>query len=178
MRQITSKNRYFIAILAMFGALPPFAINTYTPAIPDIAKYFSITESSVIVTMTTYFVGFALGMLVWGAFSDRYGRKKILIIGMAMYIFSTIVCSFCEEFSTLSFMRFIQGFGDSTGAIIALSVARDCYSGKKLTIVMASILIIMMLAPITAPIIGSILIGVFFRKVRNFRKPLSNLATT
>jgi MFS transporter, DHA1 family, multidrug resistance protein len=158
MTNITYKNKFFIAVLAIFAALPPFAINTYSPAIPQISKYFSIPEAAVIVTVTTYFIGFAIGMLVWGAFSDIYGRKRILIIGMVLYIMSTVACSITESFSTLMFMRFIQGFSDSTGAIVAMAMTRDCYTGKKLMAMMASILIIMMAAPITAPIIGSILI--------------------
>lgn len=143
----------------MFSALPPFAIDTYMPAFSTIANYFGLPEQAIITSVTTYFIGFGIGMLIWGSASDRYGRKPILIIGMALYTFSTIFCSMSQSFNTLMLMRGIQGLGDATGAVIAMSIARDCYSGIKLTRILASIAMVMMVAPIISPIIGSIIIS-------------------
>jgi MFS transporter, DHA1 family, multidrug resistance protein len=158
MKTIDDKSFYFIVILAMLGALPPFATDTYTPAIPQIASYFSISQSSVMLSITTYFIGFSLGMLIWGPLSDYYGRKKTLIIGIGLYLISSIICSFSWNYEVLLFMRFFQGASDSSGVVVALAIARDCYSGRKLTTVMASVMIVQMIAPISAPIIGSFLI--------------------
>lgn len=158
MKKITYNNKYFILILAMFSALPPFAIDTYLPAAPQIAGFFNVKISEIIVTVTTYFVGFALGMFLWGLLSDRFGRKKILIIGMILYVLSTIICSITDSFFTFKIMRAVQGLSDASGAIVAMSMARDCFSGKKLKAVISSMIIVMMAAPIVAPIIGSVLI--------------------
>ncbi|TNF69955.1 MAG: Bcr/CflA family efflux MFS transporter [Gammaproteobacteria bacterium] len=155
--------KYLIVILAMYAALPPFAIDTYMPAFHQIAHYFDMPIEKVIVSITTYFIGFSVGMLIWGAISDRVGRKKAIIVGMFIYMVSTILCALSPDFKTLTIMRLIQGLGDSSGAVIAMAVARDCYSGKKLAKVIASMVIIMMAAPIIAPIVGSLIITFFGR---------------
>lgn len=157
MKYITRESKFFPIILALFAALPAFAVNTYAPAIPLIANDFGVTDSKVLTTFATYFIGFSFGMLFWGAISDKYGRKKIIIIGSIIYIISTILCSYSYNFKMLEIMRFIQGLSDSVGAVIAFSIARDCYKGAKLTNLLASIIIILLIAPIVAPIIGTIL---------------------
>jgi DHA1 family bicyclomycin/chloramphenicol resistance-like MFS transporter len=97
-------------------------------------------------------------MFFWGALSDRYGRKKILIIGMLVYIASTILCSQTDSFNTLIFMRFIQGIGDSPAAVAAMAILKDCYSGQKLIKTIATMIMVFMIAPIVAPIVGSVII--------------------
>jgi DHA1 family bicyclomycin/chloramphenicol resistance-like MFS transporter len=146
-------------MLALYAALPPFAIDTYMPAFGLISKYFNVPIQHIIVSITTYFVGFGLGMLIWGALSDRYGRKKVLMAGMLMYIISTVLCAISPDFETLTWMRLIQGLGDSSGSVIAMAIARDCYEGKHLTKTIASMVMIMMAAPIISPIIGSLIVN-------------------
>ena len=158
MTLITRDSKFFPVILALFAALPPLAINTYAPAIPLIAKDFGIHNSDVLTTFATYFVGFSFGMLFWGAISDKYGRKNIIIIGSIIYILSTILCSFSYNFHMLEVLRLIQGLADSVGAVIAFSIARDCYKGAKLTSMLATIIIILLIAPMIAPVIGTVLV--------------------
>ncbi|WP_044247582.1 multidrug effflux MFS transporter [Francisella hispaniensis] len=157
MKHITRNSKLFPIILALFAALPPLAVNTYAPAIPLIASDFGVNNSTVLTTFATYFIGFSFGMLFWGAVSDKYGRKKVIVIGSVIYIVSTLLCSYSYNFKMLEIMRLIQGLSDSVGAIIALSIARDCYKGAKLTNLVASITIILLIAPVVAPIIGTIL---------------------
>ncbi|APC97420.1 drug resistance transporter, Bcr/CflA subfamily protein [Francisella frigiditurris] len=154
---ITRNSKLFPIVLAIFAALPPLAINTYAPAIPLIANSFNVTDSDVLATFTTYFIGFSFGMLFWGAVSDKYGRKNIILIGTIIYVISTILCSLSTSFKMLELLRLIQGLSDSVGGVIAFSIARDCYKGHKLTSMIATIIIIMLVAPIVAPIIGTVL---------------------
>ena len=158
MPKISHNNRVFIILLAMLGALPPFAIDTYLPAIPQIAKYFNVSPNEITITISTYFIGFSIGMLVWGLISDRFGRKKPLFIGITLYIIATLGCSATQSLDTFKVMRLLQGFSDSSGAIISMAIARDCFSGIKLKQTLSSIIMIMMSAPIIAPIIGSTII--------------------
>ena len=151
-----SKNLVFFVVI--FVALPPFAIDTYIPAFGNIASSFDVSISAIAVTISTYLIGFGVGMFFWGALSDRYGRKKILIIGMLVYVASTILCSQTDSFNTLIFMRFIQGIGDSPAAVAAMAILKDCYRGQKLIKTMATMIMVFMIAPIVAPIIGSIII--------------------
>ncbi len=151
-------DKLMIFLIAVFAALPPFAIDTYAPAVPSIAHYFSVENSATMLTYTTYFIGYSLGLVVWGAMSDIFGRKKILAIGVILYIVSTIVCSLSEVFWQLSTARMFQGFGDAACTTVAFAILRDCYDGKKFTKAMASVGMVMMFAPIVAPIIGATII--------------------
>lgn len=113
MKLITRNSKLFPIILALFAALPPLAVNTYAPAIPLIASDFGVSNSTVLTTFATYFIGFSFGMLFWGAVSDKYGRKKVIIIGSVIYIISTILCSYSYNFRMLEIMRLLQGLSDS-----------------------------------------------------------------
>ncbi|QIV95948.1 Bcr/CflA subfamily drug resistance transporter [Allofrancisella inopinata] len=151
-------SKYLIFFIVIFVALPPFAIDTYIPAFGNISDFFNIDVSKMTITVSTYLVGFGVGMLIWGALSDRYGRKKILILGMLIYTISTILCSLSSDFETLTFMRFIQGLGDSPAAVAAMAILKDCYRGQKLIKMMATMVMVFMIAPMISPIIGSLII--------------------
>ncbi|WP_150468300.1 Bcr/CflA family efflux MFS transporter [Francisella sp. SYW-9] len=158
MYQLRKGSKYLVFFVVIFVALPPFAIDTYIPAFGSISSFFQIDVSILSITISTYLIGFGVGMVFWGALSDRFGRKNILIIGMLIYVLSTILCSFTHNFDMLIFMRFMQGLGDSPAAIAASAILKDCYRGQKLIKMMATMAMIFMIAPIVAPIIGSVII--------------------
>ena len=158
MFEIRKGSRYLVFFVVIFVALPPFAIDTYIPAFGNMANSLRVPVSAMAITISTYMVGFGLGMFFWGALSDRYGRRKILIIGMLVYIVSTILCSQTDSFNTLTLMRFVQGLGDSPAAVAAMAILKDCYRGQKLIKTVATMVMVFMIAPIVAPIIGSIII--------------------
>ena len=158
MFQIRKGSKYLVFFVVIFVALPPFAIDTYIPAFGNISDFFQVDVSILSITVSTYLIGFGVGMFFWGALSDRFGRKNILIIGMLIYVLSTILCSFTHDFNTLIVMRFIQGLGDSPAAVAAMAILKDCYRGQKLIKMMTTMVMIFMIAPIVAPIVGSIII--------------------
>ena len=158
MFKIRKGSKYLVFFVVIFVALPPFAIDTYIPAFGNIANSLRVPVSAMAITISTYMVGFGLGMFFWGALSDRYGRRKILIIGMLVYIVSTILCSQTDSFNTLTLMRFVQGLSDSPAAVAAMAILKDCYRGQKLIKTVATMIMVFMIAPIVAPIIGSIII--------------------
>jgi Bcr/CflA subfamily drug resistance transporter len=155
---INKNSKLMIIFIAIFCALPPFAIDTYSPAIPSIAAYFNILPTLVISTFTSYLAGFAGGIILWGPLSDVYGRRKILIIGACLYLISSIICPLSSNYEELVWARFGQGFGDAACATVAMAIARDCFSGQNLVKVLATIGTIFMVAPIVAPIIGALII--------------------
>ena len=155
---LSTTQRLFFVILAMLSALPPFATDTYLPAIPLMAQHFQVNPNDILITITTYFFGFTIGIIIWGPLSDLIGRKSILYIGLTIYIISSILSSHTTEISQLCFTRAIQAFGDSAGITAAFSIARDCFSGTALTKVTTTLSMMVMLAPITAPVIGTLLI--------------------
>ena len=158
MTQIRKGSKYLVFFVVLFTALPPFAIDAYIPAFGNISKDLNVDPSQLTITISAYLFGFAAGILVWGAISDRFGRKKILIIGMIIYIISSIICSLTNSFDTLIYMRFLQGIGDSPAAVASGAILKDCYRGQKLIKMMATMIMIFMIAPIVAPILGSVII--------------------
>ena len=151
---INKNSKWMIVLIAIFCALPPFAIDTYSPAIPNIGSYFNISPTEVMSTFTSYLIGYSFGILLWGPLSDVYGRKKILIIGACLYVISSIICPISSSYDQLVWARLGQGFGDAACATVAMAIARDCYSGQNLVRVLATISTIFMVAPILAPSIG------------------------
>ncbi|HBM16656.1 MAG TPA: hypothetical protein DD381_10000 [Lentisphaeria bacterium] len=158
LKQVEVESTKFIFYIALFTILPSFATDTYAPALPHIAHFFGVTPSNVISTFATYFIGYAIGILSWGPISDTFGRKKILIYGMLMYILSTIICSLSIKFYQLLAGRIFQGFGDSACTTVAFAMVRDCYEGKKLTKTLATLMMLFLIAPIIAPFIGILII--------------------
>ena len=122
MFQIRKGSKYLVFFVVIFVALPPFAIDAYIPAFGNIGSFFNVDVNKLAITISTYFIGFGVGMFFWGALSDSFGRKKILIIGMLIYIVSTILCSFTHSFDTLILMRFLQGLGDSPASVAAMAI--------------------------------------------------------
>ncbi len=148
----------FLVVLSLLAALPAFAIDTYTPAVTIMGHFFGVSPTKVIVTISSYMLGFAIGMLVWGPLSDIFGRKIIIKIGLVIYLIATIAASLSQQLNVLVAARFFQSIGDSAGVGIAFTMMRDCYSGDRLTRNIAAIIAMMMLAPMIAPIIGSLLL--------------------
>ena len=143
-----------LLMLVLFKCLPTFALDTYSPAIPEIATYFGVLQPAVLATFTSYYIGFSFGILIWGVFSDVYGRKSIIQLGAVLYVISSILCPLSNSLTQLVAARLGQGLGDAACATVAVAVLRDCYSGKELLKIMSSMGSLAMIAPIVAPIIG------------------------
>lgn len=158
MKYLSTESPWFLIILALLAALPPFAIDTYTPAISVMAKFFHESEGHVIWSISSYLFGFGLGMLIWGPLSDVVGRKVIIRIGLIIYMVASLSSTFSVHLNTLIIWRFFQAIGDSAGVGVAFTMLRDCYSGQRLTRTIASIIAMMMVAPMIAPLIGSFLL--------------------
>lgn len=148
-------------ILALIIALSPFAIDTYLPAIPTMAQFFSVDIHLVELSIPLYLIGFAFGQLSGGPISDNYGRKWIGIIGMAVFLCASIAIIFAQSIEQLWFLRFIQAFGGGFGLVICAAIVRDLYDGKDAAKIFTLIGLIMMIAPLIAPSIGSLLLLAF-----------------
>lgn len=98
---LDQNGKLMLVVLALFKFLPTFALYTYSPAIPEISIFFGVTQQRVLETFTSYYIGFSIGILIWGVFSDIYGRKKILQLGAYLYVISSIICPLSREFYVL-----------------------------------------------------------------------------
>ena len=112
----------------------------YTSGLPSLTKYFGIDGGITQITSTLYFLGFfALGILSLGRLSDIYGRRPIALLGLFIYVVSSIISIFAVNIEMLMIARFVQAFGVSVGSVIGQAMARDSYQGSELSYVYASL---------------------------------------
>ena len=148
-------------LLAIVVALTPFAIDMYLPAMPAMAAYFATGIEQIEISMPLFLIGFAMGQIVGGPVSDNYGRKPIGVAGFSLFTVASVAILFAPDVETLWALRFIQAFGGGFGAVIAAAIVRDLYDGKDSAKIFTLIGLIMMVAPLIAPAIGSILLDSF-----------------
>lgn len=143
-----------ILILGLLSALTPLAIDTYLPSIPAIAQSINTEIHLVQLTISIYLGVYAFSQLLYGPISDAYGRRKVLLFGMAVFLLGTLFCIFSTDFNTLMLGRAIQAFGGAGVAVANLSLVKDGLSPDQFAKAMSYIMLVMSIAPLVAPIIG------------------------
>jgi DHA1 family bicyclomycin/chloramphenicol resistance-like MFS transporter len=157
----TYQPKWILFLLIFLGAIIPFSTDLYLPALPGMASSFNASVSEINVTLMLFMVFFALGVLIWGPLSDKYGRKRILLIGLSIYSVASLFCAMANSLETLITFRVLQAVGGGVAPSISLAIARDIYSGRELETRLSIIQAASMLAPIIAPMVGSIIL-IFF----------------
>ncbi|GEO70363.1 multidrug effflux MFS transporter [Levilactobacillus acidifarinae] len=145
-------------LLGTVSATGPLAIDLYLPALPQMRTQFMTNASLMQLSITSCLVGLALGQLIAGPLSDQHGRKHPLVIGFIVFGLVSLAIAFIHSITLLITLRFIQGIAGATGQVIARAVARDLFSGKKLTRFYAMLNTVNGVFPIIAPIIGGFMI--------------------
>jgi DHA1 family bicyclomycin/chloramphenicol resistance-like MFS transporter len=149
-----------IVVLGLLIALGPLTIDMYLPALPTITSDLLTTEAVVQLTLTGTLLGLAVGQLVVGPLSDAFGRKRPLIAGTALHVLASLLCVVAPDILTLGLLRVVQGFGAAAGAVIALAVVRDLYTGRAAATVLSRLILVMGAAPVIAPTLGGGLLTV------------------
>jgi DHA1 family bicyclomycin/chloramphenicol resistance-like MFS transporter len=145
----------FVVVIASIMALNPLAMDMMLPALPDIAAAFHITEANrPQAVLSTFLIGFGIGQFVMGPLSDRFGRRAVLIDGMALYCIASVVAVSASSFDTLLLARALQGLGTSATRVIATSIVRDCYAGRRMATVMSLAMMVFIAVPVIAPSLG------------------------
>ncbi|RDU60623.1 multidrug effflux MFS transporter [Helicobacter sp. MIT 14-3879] len=145
---------YLFFNMAMLSAFGPFVTDFYLPALPNIKEVFQSTTSLVQLSLTFSLIGLALGQLLMGPLSDKYGRKSILLLSLGLFIISTIACLLSKDIYSFIISRFIQGVAGSGGIVISKSVALDLFEKEELSKFFSILGAIGGIAPICAPIFG------------------------
>lgn len=145
----------FIAIVAAIMALNPMATDLMLPALPDIGATFGIGNANHLQNVLSVFmIGFGLGQFIIGPLSDRFGRRRILIGGMVLYTLASVLAVAARSFEMLLLARALQGLGTSATRVIATSIVRDCYTGRRMASVMSLAMMIFISVPVLAPSLG------------------------
>lgn len=161
MKEKTANSRLYILLLVgIVSAFGPFVTDFYLPALPVLGTYFSTSASMVQLTLTVSMIGLAIGQLIIGPLSDRYGRKPLLMASLILFALATLACLMTADISAFLCFRFIQGVGGAGGVVISKSIATDLYEGKLLARFFSMLSSVQGLAPICAPVLGGILLTV------------------
>lgn len=147
---------YLYLLLGALAAFPPLVTDMYLPALPVMTAEFQTTASAVQMSLATCILGLAIGQLVFGPLSDKWGRKPLLKSALLLFILATVAILFSPTIEMLNICRFFQGLGGAGGVVLSRSVATDCYSGRELAKSLAIIGAINGIAPVTAPVIGGL----------------------
>ncbi|MFJ6459511.1 multidrug effflux MFS transporter [Streptomyces sp. NPDC091387] len=141
-------------VLGGLTALPPLSMDMYLPALPAVTDALHAPASTVQLTLTACLTGMALGQVVVGPMSDRWGRRRPLLLGMIIYVIATAICVFAPTVELLIGFRLLQGLAGAAGIVIARAVVRDMYDGMEMARFFSTLMLISGVAPVIAPVIG------------------------
>ncbi len=142
---------FFFVTLAALMAFTSLSVDLYLPAMPQMAKEL---QGEVELTVTGFLLGFTFGQLVWGAISDRIGRKLPMIMGIALFVIGSVGCALSESLSQMVFWRVFQAFGASTAPMLARAMVRDSFDKSRAVQILSTLMMIMAVAPIVGPLLG------------------------
>jgi DHA1 family bicyclomycin/chloramphenicol resistance-like MFS transporter len=144
----------FVTILGLLSAFGPFSIDLYLPALPELTRDLGASASLGQLTLTASIAGLALGQLVAGPLSDRFGRRPPLLAGVAAYVLLSLACAAAPTIWALIGLRFLQGLAGSAGIVIARAIVRDVHEGVEAARLYSVLIVVTGAAPIVAPIVG------------------------
>jgi len=152
-------NFYRIAlVLGLISAIGPFAIDMYLPALPSIGHSLGASIGAVQASLMSFFIALALGQLAYGPASDMLGRKPPLYFSLCLFVLGSVGCALAPDIQTLVALRFVQGLGASAGMVICRAIVRDLHTGVDAARLMSLLMLVFSVAPILAPLAGSLLI--------------------
>lgn len=150
-----------ILLLGALVAFGPLAIDLYLPALPAIASGLSASAAAVQLTITVFLAGFSLGMLFYGPISDRYGRRTVMLSGIAVFTVASLACVLATAVEQLIVARFLQALGGGAASVLARAVVRDVYASAEAIRKLSLMAMVTAIAPLLAPILGSQLLEYF-----------------
>jgi DHA1 family bicyclomycin/chloramphenicol resistance-like MFS transporter len=149
-----------VGLLMLLGALtaiPPLSIDLYLASLPAIAKSYGAPPGAAQITIASFLAGLAVGQMIYGPASDRWGRRGSMLAGAALYLVGSVACALAPSLTLLIVARFVQALGGCAGAVIGRAVVRDRFDHRNSARVLSMLMLVSGLAPIIAPIMGSLL---------------------
>lgn len=152
------RNSWIIVLLGALCVVTPFAVDMYLPAFSTIAAEFRTSTSQISLSLSTYFVGFALGQMIYGPLLDRFGRKPPLYVGLALYILCSLGCASAPNLHAFVTLRFIEALGGCAAQVGAIAMVRDFFPVKQSAKIFSLLFLMIGVSPLLAPTIGSLLL--------------------
>ncbi len=151
-------SRGLIVLIALLSAFVPLSTDLYLPALPGMGDYFGVSATLTNLTLILFFIFFSLGLLFWGPLSDRYGRRPVLLVGLALYIAASAGCALSWEIWHLIAFRILQAVGGSAASAVATAMVKDVYEGRKRESVLALVQSMVVISPAAAPVLGAFML--------------------
>ena len=147
-------NARLAVVLGILSAFGPFSIDMYLPGLPAIAREFGVETAAAQQTLSAFFIGLAVGQLIYGPVSDRLGRRRPLLFGCAVYALACLGCFVSPSLGGLILLRFAMALGACAGMVITRSVVRDLFDQRESARMYSMLVLVMGLAPVLAPLVG------------------------
>jgi DHA1 family bicyclomycin/chloramphenicol resistance-like MFS transporter len=148
----------FTVLLGALTAMTAFATDMSLPALPTLAVAFSASPARVQLTLSLFVLGYGAGQLFYGLLSDRFGRRPMLLLGLAIYSLAGFACALAPTIEVLVAARLVQGLGGCVGPILGRAIVRDHWSGVRAAQTLSYITLVFALAPLVAPLLGGVLL--------------------
>lgn len=153
------RHAFFLVLsLGILNALTPFTIDLYLPAFPQIAADLNTSVLRMSLTVSVYFIGFALGQIIYGPLLDRFGRQRPIYLGLCVYLLATVGCMTSTSFESLLIFRFVAALGGSAASVGAMTMARDYFPPEDVAKVFALLMLVLSASPLLAPSLGSVIV--------------------
>jgi DHA1 family bicyclomycin/chloramphenicol resistance-like MFS transporter len=146
-----------IALLIAIAAVSPLGINMYLPSMPGMARALGVDFTTLQLTLSLYFAAMALGQLIIGPLSDRFGRRPVLLIGLTVFVVGSLICLTAQSVGFLIFGRVVQAIGGCAGITLSRAILRDLYGRNQVASMIGYVTMGMAVAPMVAPTIGGVL---------------------
>ncbi|EMZ5812273.1 MFS transporter [Klebsiella aerogenes] len=150
-------SRSAMALVTALLMFPQIAETIYSPALTDISTHFSVSAADAAQTLAVYFIGFAVGVLFWGWFSDRRGRRPALLLGLAVYTAGCMLALAAPNFSVLLAARILAAFGAAIGSVVGQTVLRDAFDGRRLAAIFSFVGMVLAISPAIGVYLGGVL---------------------
>jgi DHA1 family bicyclomycin/chloramphenicol resistance-like MFS transporter len=153
--------RAFVLVLGALSMMAPLSTDMYLPATPGISRALAASEATVIATLSAFFLGFGIGQLVWGPLGDRFGRRRPMVVGLALNIVASLACATAASGEALVGWRFIAGLGGCAPVVLAQAMIRDSFDRREGAGMLSAMMLVGNLAPLLAPTFGGAVLGWF-----------------
>jgi DHA1 family bicyclomycin/chloramphenicol resistance-like MFS transporter len=154
-----SQNFFLILMMGALNTITPISIDMYLPAFPKIAADMHTSIGNISLSVSTYFLGFALGQILYGPLLDRFGRKKPLCIGLILYVIATMGCAFSNSIELLWLLRFVQALSGCVASVAAMAMVIDFFPPDKSAGIISLLILILGVSPLLAPTAGGFIVA-------------------
>ena len=149
---------FLLIMLGALAGLTPLSVDMYLPAIPSIAADLGARVEAVQLTISTFLIGFAIGQMFYGPLADSFGRKPVILFGLALFTLASVGCLLADNLPSLLFFRLLQAIGGAAGAVVVNALLRDLFQGEEVVRAMTLVILTSTLAPLVAPLLGGLLL--------------------